>query len=187
MISNRFSELLTRVLHSDERARDRLAALGPCRVRLAIEPFASVGLDVRDGEVRIVSAPAQADLEVRATAGAFARYALTGRPADIHFSGDAERAQELRDLLGVLDIDWEGLAAEVVGDTAARALGRTARAAARGARTVARAAEDNARDYLYEESGLLATHEEVARFVRDVDCLRDDAERLEARLRRLGA
>ena len=38
-----------------------------------------------------------------------------------------------------------------------------------------------------EESGILPTEVEIERFIQEVDVLRDDVERLEARLRRLEA
>ena len=44
---------------------------------------------------------------------------------------------------------------------------------------------ENIREYLQEESGTLPSRYEVERFTRKVDALRDDVERLEARLNRL--
>ena len=179
------SELLTTALHSDETARRRLLALGPCCIRVCIEPFGALGIHVHEGAVTIGDAPAEADLEVRGPIASFARLGLAGRASGIHFAGDAERAQALRALFAELDVDWEGLAAQAVGDEPARLLGILGRAAAHGVRTVARASEDNLRDYLQEESGQIATGEEITDFVRAVDRLRDDIERLELRLRRL--
>ena len=53
------------------------------------------------------------------------------------------------------------------------------------ARSFGAATESNARDYLQEESGLLPGAGELDRFVREVDRLRDDLERLELRLDRI--
>lgn len=179
------SALLTQALHTDAQARARLRALGPCRVRLAVAPAPAFGLEIdADGAVRLAAPEDGAELAVEGHLGAFARYALTGRADDIRFAGEAERAKRLRELLAGLDLDWEELAAGAVGDTAARLLGRGAEECARAARQAAAAAEDNARDYLHFESELLPERAELARFLREVDRLRDDLERLEQRLER---
>ncbi len=179
------SALLTQALHTDAQARERLRALGPCRVRLAVAPAPAFGLEIAaDGAVRLAAPEDAAELAVEGHLGAFARYALTGRADDIRFAGEAERAKRLRELLAGLDLDWEELAAGAVGGTAARLLGRGAEEFARAARQTAAAAEDNARGYLHFESELLPERAELARFLREVDRLRDDLERLEQRLER---
>ena len=179
------SELLTKALHTDAQARARLRAMGPCRVRLAIAPAPAFGLAVAaDGAVRLAAPEDDAELGIEGHLGAFARYALTGRADDIRFAGEAELARRFRELLAGLDLDWEELAAGAVGDAAARLLGRGAGEFARAARQAGRAAEDNARDYLRRESGLLPERAELERFLREVDRLRDDLERLAQRLDR---
>ena len=179
------SALLTQALHTDAQARERLRALGPCRVRLAVAPAPAFGLEVdADGAVRLAAPADDAELAVEGHLGAFARYALTGRADDIRVAGEAEQAQQLRELLAGLDLDWEELAAGAVGDAAARLLGRGAEEFARAARQTAAGAADNARDYLHFESELLPDRDELARFLREVDRLRDDLERFAQRLDR---
>ena len=151
-------------------------------MRLAIAPAPAFGLEVAaDGAVRLAAPDAAAELSVEGHLGAFARYAVTGRADDIRFAGEAEQARRLRELLSGLDLDWEELAAGAVGDTAARLLGRGAEEFARAAR---HGAADNVRDYLHRESGLLPDRAELERFLRGVDRLRDDLERLAQRLER---
>jgi ubiquinone biosynthesis protein UbiJ len=53
------------------------------------------------------------------------------------------------------------------------------------ARDARRTFGSNIREYLQEESGDLPSRYEVQRFTRQVDSLRDDVARLEARLNRL--
>lgn len=179
------SELLTKALHTDAQARERLRVLGPCRVRLEIAPAPAFGLEVAaDGAVRLTAPDEAAELSVEGHLGAFARYAVTGRADDIRFAGEAEQARRLRELLSGLDLDWEELAAGAVGDTAARLLGRGTEEFARAARQARHGAADNVRDYLHRESGLLPDRAELERFLRGVDRLRDDLERLAQRLDR---
>ncbi len=179
------SALIQKTLSTDAEAQERLQAMDPCTVRLELEPLPAMGWSVRDGQLAIEEPSANPDLSVRGHAAAFARYALDGRTDGIHLEGRAEVAQQLRAFLTQLDIDWEALLAQRIGGTPARLMARTGLEFAQAARRIAKAAEVNAQDYLHEESGLLPRAEELERFVRDVDRLRDDTARLELRLDRL--
>ncbi len=129
------------------------------------------------------------DVTLRGDVPVFARLMLggdgTARAGELQISGDIELGQRFQRLLKQADPDWEGQAASVVGDVAAHQLGR----AARGLRAWARAGRDtlrqDAREYLVEESRLLPRREAVERFLRAVDALRADADRLEQRLERI--
>ena len=56
---------------------------------------------------------------------AFVRYVLSDRADGIHLEGEGEIAQDLRDFLAALDIDWEELLSRAVGDVPARLMMRT--------------------------------------------------------------
>jgi ubiquinone biosynthesis protein UbiJ len=108
-------------------------------------------------------------------------------PKGMQMQGEAETAQVFSRLLRNADLDWEELLAERVGDVAARQIGNAVRGFMGWSRdTSSRLGQDLA-DYLHYESRDLPPRHEVQGFVSDVDRLRDDAERLNARLKRAAA
>lgn len=99
--------------------------------------------------------------------------------------GDTALAHDFKRALSGLDVDWEERLARVIGDPLAHQTGEQARAAGRWSARTAESMTANLREYLQEEGRLLPTHYEVETFLRQVDVLRDDTERLAARLDRL--
>jgi len=103
----------------------------------------------------------------------------------VQIEGDAAVAQALSDALAGLAIDWEEQLAKVLGDPIANQIGRTLRAAGDWGGRTGETLKANLKEYLEEESRLLPTRYEVDEFLRQVDGLRDDVERLAARIARL--
>lgn len=104
-------------------------------------------------------------------------------PRGMQISGDAETAQVFSRLLKNTDLDWEELLAQRVGDVAARQIGNAVRGFTRWSRDASSRLGEDVADYLHYESRDLPPRHEVQSFVNDVDRLRDDAERLTARLK----
>ena len=107
------------------------------------------------------------------------------REGDIDLTGDAETAQQFQRLLEYAKPDVEEEVSGVIGDVAAHRLGSMARGLAHWGREVRSTMGDNVREYLQEESRDAPNRYEVDDFARQVDTLRDDVERAEARLNRL--
>lgn len=134
---------------------------------------------------------APADARLSGSADGFARLLASPDPAaelingPLAVYGDSQALQRLQRILRDLDIDWEAPLSRLLGDVAGHALGRTLR---RGARQVGYAGERvmaQGRDWLNEESELVANRWHVTRFCNDVDELAERVDRLEARLRQL--
>ena len=178
------SALIDQALRTDAASQQRLQAMGRKEIRLELSPLPGIGLCVDEGKLALGSPAESADLSVRGHLAAFVRYVINGRADGIHLEGEGELAQDFRDFLSGLDIDWEELLSRAIGDIPARLLMRTLAEAARSARALGAAAGSNTRDYLHEESDLLPQADELDRFVREVDRLRDDVARLEQRLDR---
>ena len=106
--------------------------------------------------------------------------------AGVRIEGDVEIAQKLKSVMEHLDPDWEEELSNHVGDVAAHQIGRAARGLRQWLQSAHKTVEQNAAEYFQHEAKLLATHEQAERFVHDVDQLRDDVERLAARIERLG-
>lgn len=118
-----------------------------------------------------------------ALAGPKAEGALRG--GGVRIEGDAEVAQKFRELLAQAQPDFEEELARVVGDVAARRVANVARGFLDWGRKASDSLATNVVEYLQEEGRDLPTRVEVEEFLSDVDRLRDDTGRLEARLARL--
>jgi ubiquinone biosynthesis protein UbiJ len=120
-----------------------------------------------------------------ALAGPRAEGAL--RKGGVRIEGDAEVAQKFRDLLEEAQPDFEEELARVLGDVAARRVANVARGLIDWGRKAAGSFSGSVVEYLQEEGRDVPTRVEVDEFLEGVDRLRDDTERMEARLARLEA
>ena len=107
------------------------------------------------------------------------------RAGSLDLTGDAETARAFQRLLAFARPDIEEELSGLVGDVAAHRLGEIARGIGRWGRRVRSTMRDNIREYLQEESRSLPSRYEVERFAKDVDVLRDDVDRLAARIDKL--
>ncbi len=103
----------------------------------------------------------------------------------IRIDGDNGLAQTLGEVFRGLDIDWEEQLSKLLGDTLARRLMERARAGERWAGRSGQVLAENVREYLQEEAAVVPSRQELEDFLGAVDTLRDDAERLVARVERL--
>lgn len=172
----------------DPDVRSRLAALEGAVI--ALEPV-GLGLtlyllpgasgirvvDRYDGEpsVRIQGAPL-----------ALARQWRGQRPAgDIVIEGDAAVGREFQTALARLDIDWEEQLSRLVGDAAAHQTGRFWRELQAWSRRTGDVLRRDGREYLQHELRVLPPRPAVEQFLSAVDTLREDVDRLAARIERL--
>ena len=107
------------------------------------------------------------------------------RDGDIDLTGDAGTAQRFQALLDHARPDVEEELSRVIGDVAAHQLATFARGLGDWARGARSTMGDNVREYLQEERRDLPTRYEVEKFSQRVSVLRDDVERVAARLKRL--
>ena len=104
---------------------------------------------------------------------------------EVTIRGNVELGHRFQRILESIDIDWEEHVSRLTGDVVAHRLGSSVRALLRWGQRSGAALEQDLADYLQEELGLLPTRGEVGHFLDQVDTLRSDADRLEARVRRL--
>lgn len=107
------------------------------------------------------------------------------RDGAVELTGDARVALLFQELLAYARPDIEEELSTVVGDVAAHRLGTLARGLRDWSREARATLHMNIREYLQEESRDVPSRYEVERFARNLDVLRDDVERLDARMRRL--
>lgn len=99
--------------------------------------------------------------------------------------GDIELGQKFQRIVSGFAPDWEEGLANVIGDVPAHQIGRAARGFFDWAKDAARALGMTSAEYLQEEAFVLAKRARVNDFLRDVDQLRADVDRLEKRIERL--
>jgi len=132
------------------------------------------------------------DVVVTGSLVALAKLAGSGSSAAINTGaidmiGDAGVAQKFQKLLRYGRPDLEEELSALVGDVIAHAVGEMARSVTGWGREAGATMRQNVGEYLAEESRSVPSRYEVNAFRTDVDSLRDDVARLEARLNRLDA
>ena len=103
----------------------------------------------------------------------------------MRIEGDAELARRLQRLAERFDPDWQQPFTAVFGDVIGVQIANGVAAALRQARGGGQKVAESAAEYLTEESRDVVPRAELDAFYDDVDTLRDDAERLAARVARL--
>jgi ubiquinone biosynthesis protein UbiJ len=104
------------------------------------------------------------------------------RAGAVQIQGDAEVAQAFSELLRHARPDLEEELSRVIGDVAAHQFGNAARSALGFARRASDTFARNVSEYLQEEGRDVPSRTEADEFTLGVDTLRDDVDRLEARL-----
>ncbi|HBH36280.1 MAG TPA: sterol-binding protein [Gammaproteobacteria bacterium] len=187
-------QLLNAVISMDEVTQQRLAELHGRRIAIEFREWNLTLLFVPDAQGRLQISTDDvdaADATIRATPFDFAETLRMERKEDqvfkgkITLDGDTRLAQRFSDILAMLEIDWEEQLSKLTGDVAAHQLGGMLRGFQRWARRNQRMMRDNLGEYLTEEKQLLPTAFEVAEWRAEVDRLRDDVDRLAARVVRL--
>ena len=107
------------------------------------------------------------------------------RDGSLELVGDAHKAQAFQKLLKYAKPDIEEELSGVIGDSAAHGLGNFVRGVRSWATQARSTMGDNIREYLQEESRDVPSRYEVDRFALEVGKLRDDVDRIAARIDRL--
>jgi ubiquinone biosynthesis protein UbiJ len=192
MLLERLESLLNRNIADSRRAQALCRQLDGRVVSLAVQGT-PVTLHFKADGGRIALAPrhdgaADASLSgtpiaLLALAGPRAERALRG--GGVRIEGDAEVAQKFQELLRQAKPDVEEELARVIGDVAAHRVARFARGLLDWGRRTGGSFAGTVAEFLQEEGRDVPTRTEVEEFLAGVDGLRDDVERLEARLSRL--
>ena len=192
MLLERLQDVLNRNVAGSRRAQELARRLDGRALELELTgtPL-RIFLEITAGRIALTErreSPADArlartPLSLLALAGPEAEGRL--RSGKVRIEGDAEIAQAFREFLDHTRPDLEEELAQVLGDVAARRVANLARGVLDLGRRATDALATSAAEYLQEEGRDVPVRLEVEEFLRDVDRLRDDVERLEARLARI--
>jgi ubiquinone biosynthesis protein UbiJ len=184
--------LINRNISESTPARELCAELSGTIVAVRVRDTAlSAYFLVQDDALDIVtSSSEEPDVVITGSIITLARMAgqageVAIRRGSLDLNGDAETANQFQQLLSFAKPDIEEELSGIVGDVAANRLGELARGVGRWGKSARTTMGANIREYLQEESRDAPSRYEVDNFAADVNTLRDDVDRIEARIKRL--
>jgi ubiquinone biosynthesis protein UbiJ len=196
MLTATLENLLTRGLPRSPRAQQLCSELAGRTLSVNVEGFVAVLVSSTGYSLRLARRPSsgpddspQAVSDAEISGGPVSLLTLgTQRPEEalrsrsVRISGDTDIAQKFHELARLLRPDWEEELSLLLGDLPARTLGRIGRAASGWTRRAAATTARNLAEYLAHERADLVSRSEGDHFLQGVDSLREDVDRLAARV-----
>jgi ubiquinone biosynthesis accessory factor UbiJ len=105
---------------------------------------------------------------------------------DITIEGDLDLGQKVNELFDHLDIDWEEHLSKLIGDIPANFIGRFAKQALAFNQQLRETLCLDINEYVHEEINWFPSKEALNDFFQDIDNIRMDVDRLDARIQHLG-
>ena len=194
MLTQAIENLLNRNLPRSPRAQQLCIGLKGKRLRIEATGLGwRLDCESLGGSLRLTRAVADEHVPDAGVAGGLGSLAALAGPSpeaviqrgDVRITGDAEIAQQFRELAMLLKPDIEEELSKLIGDTPAHQALRLVSAATGFGRKAMRTGVRNMAEYLAHERGDLVPRAEAEDFYRGVERLREDLDRLEARARLL--
>lgn len=135
--------------------------------------------------------PENVDVTLTATPSAMLKISRDGmeqadlQPGDLEISGDPIIGQRFAKIITELNIDWQTLLAEQIGDSPARVVSMAAEQTRDFVQQSRSQLHTRFIHFIQQELDVTVEQDEVNQFLDNVDSLRADAERLAARIKRL--
>lgn len=104
---------------------------------------------------------------------------------EVEISGDIQLGQKMKQVLDTIEIDWEEHVSHITGDIFAYRLGQFVKQGNNWFKESTQQIQENVRDYFVYESEDVPQPAEVNNYVSQVDVLRDDVARAEARIKNI--
>ncbi|PLY12419.1 MAG: sterol-binding protein [Sedimenticola sp.] len=182
-----------RYLALDPAARSAIARMHGRVIAIEVVGFGQTLYLIPDPQqLQILSSyEGEPDCTIRGTPLALSRLSDQKASSDQLFSGEVEirgnteLAHQFGKILGAMDIDWEEQLSRYSGDIIAHEVGNLLRGMQRWGRESLNTLGLDLQEYLQEELRVLPVKPELDDFTDAVDTLRDDSERLQARIERL--
>jgi len=192
MLTQAIENLLNRNLPRSPRAQRLCVELKGKRVRIEATGLGwRLDCESLGSSLRLTNAANDEREPDAGIAGGLGSLAALAGPApeaviqrgDVRITGDAEIAQQFRELALLLKPDIEEELSKLIGDTPAHQALRLVSAATGFGRKAVRTGVRNMAEYLAHERGDLVPRAEAEDFYRGVERLREDLDRLDARAR----
>ncbi len=141
-----------------------------------------------DGFLVLSDFDGEVDATISGTPIALAKMAMVSDPKSLLFSGeitisgDTNLANQFNRLLVQVDIDWEGILAQKIGDITAHKIGNLFRESQQWVKQSASSFFMDGGEYIQEEVRLSPSNAELRNFIRQVDDVREATDRLKARI-----
>lgn len=189
MLTSTIENVLNRGLPRSPRARQLCKELQGHRVGVEATGFTRWVVE-STGDTLRVTRDAAATAEAELAGGPLSLLALASsstpeailQRGEVQIRGDAELAQKFRELATLLRPDIEEELSQVIGDVPAHQIGRFTRAAFGWTQKAAATTVRNMAEYLAHEKQDLVPRAEADQLLKGVDQLREDVDRLDARI-----
>lgn len=186
-----FKPVLTRLLNhltnQNSWARSQLQPFGGKTVRFNIPPIGATLAILEDGGLALAGDAAVPDAIVTIPFPVALRLLANDEAAATlaTLEGDTELATTLAKVLRGMQWEYEEDLSKLIGDAPAHELAELGRKAVAEARKQSFNLAEMLTEYWQEEQPLIAKKRHVEQFIKEVDSLREDAERLAKRLEKL--
>ena len=190
---NMLTSALNAYLALDPEAPEKLTAFDGKVICIDIKgPDKTLYLLINGNRISVVKAyEAEPDATITGSPAALFKLGMHRDSAPLFFAGEVEirgdtrLGRRFKSLLAEMEIDWEEHLSRLVGDIAAHRIAGLFNELSKWSKTATDNFADDVGEYLQEESRDVVSGAEMGMFYQQVDKLRDDAERLKARIDRL--
>ncbi len=190
---NLLASALNKYLALDPEAPEKLTALDGKVICIDIKgPNKTIYLLINDSRISAVKThDIEPDATIIGSPAALFKLGVHRDSAPLFFAGEVEirgdtrLGRQFKSLLAEMEIDWEEHLSGYVGDIAAHRIAVLFNNLRKWSKSAADNLADDVGEYLQEESRDVVSGAEMGMFYQQVDKLRDDTERLIARIDRL--
>lgn len=190
IVLNSAEMLMNKVLALDEETLESLANLAGDVIEI----------DILNTDIRLFILPSGKGITLASKYEDKADVSIIGTPAallgmitaekvgagDVEINGNVGLAHKFQSILKKIDVDWEEYLSQIIGDIAAHKVGNFLKGMSQFAKTSARTISLDISEYLRYEKEALLDQSELDEFNHAVDKVRNDVERLQKRVERLG-
>lgn len=189
MLKPLLTRLLNHLLTQNSWAAEQLQPFAGKHAQLALPPLRATLVVLEDGGLAIAGETAVADATITVPPSVTLRILAGDARANTSaaITGDTEFATALAKVLQGISWEYEEDLSHIVGDIPAHEIVRRGRSAISQVKHQTANIAGMFAEYWQEEQPLIAKKRHVEQFIRDVDTLREDTERLAQRIRKLKA
>ena len=189
MIKPVITRLLNHLVNQNSWARAELEPFGGKSVRFNIAPVSAIISILEDGGLALAGDAANAEATISMPLTVALRILANDEAAHtlVEIDGDSELAAALAKVLRCMTWEYEEDLSRVIGDAPAHQAAEFGRKALAEMRRQSLNVAEMFSEYWQEEQPLIAKKRHVAQFVKQVDELRDDSERLAKRIAKFEA